>query len=275
MQWAGALGLGVAALVVAVGCASAPSASGSPASSPSDRSRPARANPPTSDAIEGAPRVDLDQHRDALTRFKGELAAGSTSDDVCWNAGLAGYLAAEFDEAARLWEQCLRAKPDDRALLERLVQAHQARGDRAARDRYRSRLVELYRRAVADDARGAALYVRDQVGVAGAAVQVFERLERAEVDAPLYIFAVYSPPPPDSTEPAYLLVLRPSLEATRQAIDADRIRPSERVYVLERTMGTEPGDPLAQFYELPPYDAVRARAIDEITVLERAAPLDP
>jgi hypothetical protein len=215
--------------------------------------------------VEGAPRVDVAQHRAQLATLLEQMDAPDAKPSLCVEAGMAAYFAAEFDEAARLWESCLDDAADDSRVIEGLIQAHQARRDRSARDRYRERLFAL--RAGGKDLAllKARDYALDQFSVGTAAVQAFERFDPRNAEGIVYVFAVYTPAPPLPSEPTYVALLQENPVSTAAARRSGQLGPEDSVYELELVAPTGTMGTAGLYGGLPTYDTVRERVVTLIS----------
>ena len=213
---------------------------------------------------EGAPRIDVARYARELAQFKLELERPGADASACFNAGMAAYLCAEFDEAATLWEGCLQAAPGDWQLVERLIQVHQARADLEARERYRARLFELRQSAAIEALTNAPDYARDQFTVRDAVVQAFERFEPERSKGVVYVMPVYLA---ESSEPDYIFELGQNLVSTDYERERGSIPADGFVYdlVLLRRDGSK--SERSTYRGLPTYDTVRDHVADSIIEL--------
>jgi hypothetical protein len=225
---------------------------------------PALTAPDAPALVEGAPRIDIARHEQALADLRAQMDAPDPRPGLCFDAGLEAYLAADFDEAVRLWEVCLASAPNDWKAIEALIQAHQALGDRAARDGYRERLFKLRARGGSPTLQTARDYGLDQFTIGGIAVRAFERFEPRKHEGIVYVFAAYAPVAPPPPEPAYVVLLQENPVTTAQARQSGQIGPEDSVYELELIGPDGPVGVAGLYAGLPTYDVVRARVIDLI-----------
>jgi tetratricopeptide (TPR) repeat protein len=187
------------------------------------------------------------------------LAALGPHPDVLWNLGTARAQLQQHDRALAAWDAYRRAAPDDWRARPKVIQACQALGDTARRDRERAELLALRRAGTDPGLAEEPHYCREQLKVGDLPVVAYEVFEPAGPQRVFYLFLVGQP---DGT-----MVGRYSLGSydftTEFEREIGRIGPEERMYHLDWYAG--PMHSTRGFYtSLPDYDAVRAQVAEDL-----------
>lgn len=117
------------------------------------------------------------RYKEALASYALVLEVDPKAEGALFNAGLVSYLLKSYKDALGYWTRLQVLAPQDWVVRKKLIQAHQALGDTAARD---AEIKKLYaQRAAGKDAKLAAkaFFCRDQFRVGPYAVTAYEHFE--------------------------------------------------------------------------------------------------
>ncbi len=85
-------------------------------------------------------------HGEALKKFTEALKLPPEDKKCLCYAGLAAYMAGDYNMAARSWGELLGLEPGDWKVRAKLIQAYQSLGDLKARDKNRDILLAMRRK---------------------------------------------------------------------------------------------------------------------------------
>lgn len=127
---------------------------------------------------------------EALTHYKQALAILPKDPAILFNAGLAAFTAKDFAFAADVWSQLKAVEPLDWHARAKLIQAYQALGKTAERDKEREELFAMWKSGKPAELKNQLQYCRDQFEVNGKKVMAFEVFELKGDRALRYIFSI-------------------------------------------------------------------------------------
>jgi tetratricopeptide (TPR) repeat protein len=191
-----------------------------------------------------------------------EMVAALTADhpDVYWNLGTFRTQLQQHDRALAAWEVYQRLVPDDWRARPKIIQACQALGDTARRDRERDALLALREAGTDPELAREPRYCREQFRVGDHPVAAYEVFEPAGPQRVFYSFLVGNP---DGT-----MIGEYSLGSYDATTEVSRemgtIGPNDRIYHLDRYDAR--GHSTYAFYNrLPSYDETRAGVVAALT----------
>ena len=126
----------------------------------------------------------------ALTYYKQALAVLPKDPAILFNAGLAAFSTKDFAFATDVWKQLKAVDPVDWHARAKLVQAFQALGKTADRDKEREELLAMWNSGKPAELKKQVQYCRDQFEVNGKKVMVFEHFELKGERALRYVFSI-------------------------------------------------------------------------------------
>ena len=197
----------------------------------------------------------MSEHAEALASFQRTLAADPDNRAALYNAGMAAYLAGQPSLSVTYWGRLKALEPGDWRVRAKLVQAHEALGQRGERDAERAQLLQMRAAGQNEELKQAKHYCRDQFAVGQARVMAFEFFD-LEGETPVrYGFDLLD-------EAGQRVVARytvGSYSATNAlALETGQIQPGQRLFHLD---GYKPGG-LHETYGFmvgePDYDQAKA-----------------
>jgi hypothetical protein len=215
---------------------------------------------PTADAGIAADSDELDREA-KLAEFKAILARYPDDPDANFNIGVAYQLKEQPELALPHFETALKADQDDWHSVAKLVQVNQALGRLEARDRWRDRLLVLYRegKVLYPDAQPAPVYCRDQFRVEKFWVMVLEHFELIGRRAVRYTFDVLAKP---GTPPPLRSISLGSYDFDQPgALRRGDISPGERLFHLDGYWPDNSHATYGFYGNEPSYDVVRKRVL--------------
>ena len=126
----------------------------------------------------------------ALFHYKQALAVLPKEPVLLFNAGLAAFSSKDFAFAGDVWKQLKAVEPSDWHARAKLIQAYQALGKTAERDKEREDLFAMWKAGKPSEIRGQDQYCRDQFEVNGKKVMAFELYELKGERALRYVFSI-------------------------------------------------------------------------------------
>jgi hypothetical protein len=188
------------------------------------------------------------------------VAAATRHPGVLWNLGTMRAQLGEHERALAVWDAYRRLVPEDWRARSKVIQACQALGDTARRDRERAELLALHRAGGDPELAEERYFCCEQFEVGGRPVVAHEVFEPA---GPLRVFYAFLVGHPDGT-----LEGRYSLGSydftTEPARERGEIGPDERIYHLDWYAGNLHST-LGFYGVLPDYDQVRAHVVAALT----------
>lgn len=146
---------------------------------------------------EGNDLMERRKYAEALAKYREALKHAPDEPSVLYNASTASLLAKDFASAAELLKKLVRLEPEDWQVRAKLIQAHQALGDTAARDAERADLLALRKRGGGENKEEPQLslsrqevFCRERFEVAGRRGMAFEHFELKGPRALRYVFVV-------------------------------------------------------------------------------------
>jgi tetratricopeptide (TPR) repeat protein len=185
---------------------------------------------------------------------------------VFWNLGIAASEVGKHQEALAAWQSYRRAEPgrwDGRA---KLVQAYQALGDLASRDRERAELVALWKSGADPELAKQQMFCREQFRHDGRKVMVFEYFNPSGDMMVIYSFVVLD----DKGEQAFKLSLGSYEFTNKVALELGERPADKRVYHLDLYRATA-HETHGFFLGQPGYDLVRARVAEVLAGKSKAS----
>src|ERR1700693_24628 len=215
---------------------------------------------PQVDALfeEGQRLMDTKNYSEALKKFQAALANSPDGTGSLYNGGLAAYLNGDFKTAAQLWERLAQVDPNDWEAQAKLIQAYQALGDEASRDRHRDRLFAMRRTKVSKELAKQDSYRRDQFEVSGRKVLVFENFELKGDRAVLYTFIITKQ---NNPEEDYHFSLGSYDVPNKAAHELCAIGRGDLLFLLDRYSRGGSHATFGFFKNAPPYETVRERVM--------------
>lgn len=206
----------------------------------------------------GVDLAEAGRHREAMRYFLIAYRASPDNDAVLWNLGLASAELNDHATAVQYWLAYRKARPDDWRFHAKLIQAYQALGNVAARDRERSALFTL-RQSSSPDAEINRIdsYCREQMVISGRRFLAFEFFDPQGERRVYFVFIALT----DKGNEEFRISLG-SYEATNQyAWERGTLPRNERLYHLDRY------DPAGHqtygfFRAKPTYEFIRAKVDD-------------
>jgi cytochrome c-type biogenesis protein CcmH/NrfG len=185
----------------------------------------------------------------ALTLRPNDTLFAYNAGQYYQNTGNAKLGVARFELVAKL-------EPDDWQARAKLVQLNQALGDVAARDRWRTEVIKLYR-AKKLDAR-VTEFCREQFKAGGKSVLVYESFELTGERAVRYSFRVPAP-----TKGLERVISLGSYEFTTNSMrEAGDLKADERAWHLDGYWPDNSHKTYGIFTKEPTYEATRAMVVD-------------
>jgi tetratricopeptide (TPR) repeat protein len=206
----------------------------------------------------GAKLMEEKKPAEALVKFKAGLAKAPESHGYLYNAGLAAYLAKDYDFALIAWQKLKKLVPDDWRLCAKLIQTYQAKGMAKERDAERDELFKMWKEGKGEGLKKQSFYIRDQFETAAGRVFVIENFDPQGDEVTRYIFSVRDAEGArirDDIQFSY----HPNMD---EMAGKDPLKPGEHFWFLE---GYE-GDKHVTYRNLrgnPSYEEVRA-VVEEI-----------
>jgi tetratricopeptide (TPR) repeat protein len=121
--------------------------------------------------------ADLGRVEDALNRWYAANEADPRHVDAYYNAGQLHYNRKEFSKALDRWSKARAQAPDDFDIAKKVLQAHNALGDRAAAAKARETVFQLWRTSGDPRVRRLTEYVFDQFDVERTHVYAYETFD--------------------------------------------------------------------------------------------------
>ena len=134
--------------------------------------------------------LQKDKPREALKYYNDALAILPKDPAILYNAGMASYLAEEYDAAAELWKRLKVIEPDDWQTRAKLIQAYHALKRDAEITTERDELFDLRKSGKSADLAGEESYCREQFKVGDQYVLALEHFELKGNRALRYVFIV-------------------------------------------------------------------------------------
>ncbi len=126
----------------------------------------------------------------ALIHYKRALSVLPKEPAILFNAGLAAFSSKDFAFASDVWKQLKAVEPSDWHARAKLVQAYQALGKTAERDKEREELFAMWKSGEPPEFKEQVQYCRDQFEVNGKKVMAFELFELKGDRALRYVFSI-------------------------------------------------------------------------------------
>lgn len=184
------------------------------------------------------------------------VAAATRHPGVLWNLGTMRAQLEEHERALAVWDAYRRLVPEDWRARSKVIQACQALGDTARRDRERAELLALHAAGADPELAAERNFCREQFQAGGRPVVAYEHFDPSGPHRVFYAFLVGHP---DGT-----LEGRYSLGSydftTEPARERGDIGPDERIYHLDWYAGSLHST-LGFYNVLPDYDQVRAHVV--------------
>lgn len=201
----------------------------------------------------GAELASAGEHEAAIPFFERAATAYPHDQAVLWNLGIANAAIGAHEQALGYWSLYRQLYHADWRGRAKVIQAHQALGDLAARDREREALFSARAEVPADhDLRMADRYCREQAKVAGKTVFAFEYFEPKGSHPVFYSFSVVD----DAGYEVFAISLG-SYQATNEIQwEMGTLPRSKRIYHLDR-YDRNMHSTYAFFEEKPGYDELR------------------
>lgn len=191
----------------------------------------------------------------ALAYWRRAVQADPRYLSAHYNLGQAAQLAGQHRDALKHFGAVVRLQPTDWRALSKLVQLHQALGQRRQRDAIRAKLFALRKAGKNRELMRAPSYCRDQFVVGKARVFAYESFALVGPRAKRYSFRVRG------GGSAYELSLGSYDQTTAIAREAGRIKANQRLFHLD---GYYPGGrhrTFGMFKTEPSYESVKRRVI--------------
>jgi tetratricopeptide (TPR) repeat protein len=187
--------------------------------------------------------ADLGRIEDALKRWYAASEVDPKHVDAYYNAGLAHYNRKEFAQALDRWSRARAQAPDDFDIAKKILQAHNALGDRAAAAKARETVFRLWRTSGDPGVRRLTEYVFDQFEVEGTRVYAYETFEPEGDLYYVYTFRIAGP--------------NGKLAGTVQLESSAIIREMGTPYILGVTTGSRHETLTQSFKVLPAYETLK------------------
>ena len=199
------------------------------------------------------------RYPEAIAKYRECLAASPDRPTALYNGGLAAYQAGQFDVAVEWWERLHGLEPKDTGVLAKLVQAHQARGEREKRDATRAELLRQRAQLPEAERRKRERYCRDQFRVGDQRVMAFEYFELTGDRALRYRFSILDA---DGAEKEYVSLGSYEM-TTRVARELEQIGKEDRLFHLDGYFGKAKNYAAFDVFKKEPgYDDVREAVIE-------------
>lgn len=134
--------------------------------------------------------LERGKHGEALTHYKQVLAILPKEPAVLFNAGMAAFTVKDFAFASDVWRRLKEVEPLDWHGRSKLIQAYQALGKTAERDKEREELFAMWKSGNPAELKEKFQYCRDQFEVNGKKVMAFEHFELKGDRALRYVFSI-------------------------------------------------------------------------------------
>lgn len=222
----------------------------------------------------------MEQHKpaEALVHYKKALSLMPKEPAVLFNGGMAAFASKDYAFAADLWQQLKALEPLDWHARSKLVQAYQALGKTAERDKERGELFEMWKSGKSAEFAKEFEYCRDQFEVNGQKILAFEHFELKGDRALRYVFSILNKTEDDEE---YRISLG-SYEVTNsiwRETQNPRPKPDQRLFHLDGYFQNGRHMTFGMFTPEPSYDEVRAIVIkilekkyDPISTIAPASP---
>jgi len=203
--------------------------------------------------------LEAGRHAQAVPLLEAVIKVYPDNRSALWNLGIAYAEVGAHRQALETWQRLQKAEGASVPLAAKVMQAHQALGELAARDQDRVAIVSLWRQLPEKDRQSLSRFCREQYTVGGEKVLAFEYFEPASPNRVFYRFVVIG----DDGDGKDVLDIA-SLDSTTQiAREHGAIGPDARLYHFERYTG---GNHLtyAHLKALPSYEEARALVGDAL-----------
>lgn len=196
---------------------------------------------------------------EALTHYKQALAILPKDPAILFNAGLAAFSAKDFTFASDLWQQLKAVDPSDWHGRSKLIQAYQALGKTAERDKEREELFAMWKSGQPAELKSKVQYCRDQFEVNGKKVMAFEHFELKGDRALRYVFSILNKTE-DGEEYRISLGSYRITDAIWRETRKPKPKDEERLFHLD---GYYPNRHVTygMFFPEPSYDETRAKVV--------------
>jgi tetratricopeptide (TPR) repeat protein len=202
--------------------------------------------------------AELGRVEEALKRWYAASDVDPKHVDAYYNAGQAHYNRKEFAQALDRWSRARAQAPDDFDIAKKILQAHNALGDRTAAAKARETVFRLWRASADPDVRRLTEYVFDQFEVGGTHVYAYETFEPEGDLYYVYTFRVAGS--------------NGKLAGSVQLESSAIIREMGTPYILGVTTGSRHETLPHRFKSLPAYDTLKP-IVTKIIEERFAAPL--
>jgi len=195
----------------------------------------------------------------ALIHYKQALALLPKDPSILFNAGVAAFLSKDFVFASEVWKQLKAVDPLDWHARAKLVQAYQALGKTAERDKEREELFAMWKSGKPAEFKEQAEYCRDQFEVNGKKVMAFELFELKGDRALRYVFSILNKTE-DGEEYRISLGSYSITNSIWRSTRKPTPKEDERLFHLD---GYYPGRHVTfgMFFPEPSYDETRAKVV--------------
>jgi tetratricopeptide (TPR) repeat protein len=179
---------------------------------------------------------------------------------VSWNLGIAASEVGNHQEALAAWQAYRQARPELWEARAKLVQAYQALGDVAARDRERAELVALWKSGTDPELAKQAMFCREQFRQDGRKVMVFEYFNPSGDMMVVYGFVVLN----DQGKPDFRVSLGSYEFTNKVALELGERPADKRLYHLDLYRANV-HETHGFFLGQPGYELVRARVLEVLS----------
>lgn len=196
---------------------------------------------------------------EALTHYKKALAILPKDPAVLFNAGMAAFSVKDFAFASEVWQRLKVVEPSDWHGRSKLIQAYQALGKTAERDKEREELFALWKSGKPNELKEKVQYCRDQFEVNGKKVMAFEHFELKGDRALRYVFSILNKTE-DGEEYRISLGSYSLTNAVWRSTQKPTPKENERLFHLD---GYFPNRHITygMFFPEPTYDETRAKVV--------------
>ena len=196
---------------------------------------------------------------EALTHYKKVLAVLPKDPAVLFNAGIAAFTVKDFAFASDVWQRLKDVEPLDWHGRSKLIQAYQALGKTAERDKEREELFAMWKSGKPAELKEKYQYCRDQFEVNGQKIMAFEHFELKGDRALRYVFSILNKTE-DGEEYRISLGSYRMTDAIWRQTRNPKPKDDERLFHLD---GYFPNRHVTygMFFPEPTYDETRAKVV--------------